>query len=99
MASLRREFRVGASAHEVWDAFRDLFVVHTRLAQGFVVECCERLQHHSASFQVYDTAHGGCTIVWTADLLLHAAAPGVAAMMDEGVAAMTETLESHSAAA
>lgn len=135
MASLRREFRVGASAHEVWDAFRDVFAVHTRLAQGFVVDCrrdgedrvvtfanglvarelivdvddaqrrlaysarSERLRHHSAWFQVYDTAHGGCTVVWTADLLPHAAAPAVGAMMDEGVAAMTKTLGSHSAAA
>ena len=28
MAGLRREFRVAASAHKVWDAFRDVFAVH-----------------------------------------------------------------------
>ena len=135
MASLRREFRLASSADKVWDAFRDVFAVHTRLAPGFVVDCrrdgedrivtfasglvarelivdvddakrrlaysarSERLRHHSASFQVYDTAHGGCTVVWMADLLPHAAAAAVGAMMDDGVAAMREALGSHTAAA
>lgn len=56
----------------------------------------ERMVHHSASFQVYDDALGGCTVVWAADLLPHSAALRVEAMMDEGVAAMRKTLEGHS---
>lgn len=56
----------------------------------------DRLSHHSASFQVFDDGLGGCTVVWLADLLPHAAAAGVGAMMDQGVAAMKKTLESHS---
>lgn len=135
MASIRKEFRLAAPADEVWDAFRDVFAVHTRLAAGFVTGCrreggdrivtfanglvarelivdvddakrrlayaarSERLAHHSASFQVFDDTFGGCTVVWLADLLPHAAAAPVGAMMDEGVAAMRKTLESHSAPA
>jgi len=55
----------------------------------------ERLKHHSASFQVF--AEGaGCRIVWIADVLPHEAAAAVGAMMEQGVAAMRKTLESHS---
>ncbi len=58
----------------------------------------ERLAHHHASFQVF--ADGvACRVVWIADLLPHAAAPAIAAMMDQGVAAMRKALASHSAAA
>jgi hypothetical protein len=132
MASLRKEFRVAAPAARVWDAFRDVGAVHTRLAKGFVTDCrrdgedrivsfsnglvarevivdvddakrrlaysarSERLSHHHASFQVFDDGLGGCTVVWMADLLPHAAASPVGAMMDDGVAAMRKTLESHS---
>ncbi len=132
MASIRKEFRLAAPARRVWDAFRDVYAVHTRLAKDFVTDCrrdgedrivtfanglvarelivdvddaklrlaysarSERLLHHSASFQVYDDGLGGCTVVWLADLLPHAAASPVGAMMDEGVAAMRETLGSHS---
>jgi hypothetical protein len=135
MASIRKEFRVAAPAHTVWDAFRDVFAVHARLAPGFVTDCrregddrivtfanglvarelivdlddakrrlaysarSERLFHHSASFQVFDDTFGGCTIVWLADLLPHAAAGRVGAMMDAGVAAMRKSLETHSAPA
>lgn len=132
MASIRKEFRVAAPADRVWDAFRDVFAVHTRLAPRFVTDCrrdgedrivtfanglvtrelivdlddakrrlaysarSERLAHHHACFQIFDDGLGGCTIVWLADLLPHAAAGPVGAMMDEGVAAMRNALESHS---
>lgn len=39
MASIRREFRVAAPAARVWDAFRDIGRVHTRLAPGVVTAC------------------------------------------------------------
>lgn len=38
MATVRREFEVEASADDVWDVFRDVGAVHTRLAPGFVVD-------------------------------------------------------------
>ncbi len=55
----------------------------------------ERLKHHSASFQVFPDG-AGCRVVWLADLLPHEAAAAVGQMMDAGLAAMRETLESHS---
>jgi Polyketide cyclase / dehydrase and lipid transport len=59
----------------------------------------ERLQHHNASLQVFEEAPGRCRVVWIADLLPHAAAAAVGAMMEEGVAAMRKTLAAHSRAA
>jgi hypothetical protein len=59
----------------------------------------ERLQHHSASFQVFEDGPARCRVVWIADVLPHAAAATVGAMMDEGVAAMSKTLARHSQAA
>ena len=59
----------------------------------------ERLQHHHASFQVLEDGNGRCRIVWIADVLPHAAAAMVGAMMDEGVAVMSKTLGGHSRAA
>ena len=55
----------------------------------------ERLQHHNASFQVFNDG----TVVWIADVLPHEAANVVGAMMEEGVAAMRKTLAGHSGAA
>lgn len=39
MASIRKEFVVGAPAERVWDALRDVGEVHRRLAPGFVTDC------------------------------------------------------------
>jgi carbon monoxide dehydrogenase subunit G len=39
MPSIRKEFSVDAAASRVWDVFRDLGAVATRLAPGFVTEC------------------------------------------------------------
>jgi carbon monoxide dehydrogenase subunit G len=58
----------------------------------------ERLQHHNASFQVFE-AGASARVVWIADLLPHAAAAAVSAMMDQGAAAMSKTLGGHSQAA
>ena len=128
MASIRKEFEVAAPAERVWDAFKDIGAVHTRLASGFVTDCklegdarvvtfvnglttrelivdvddqarrlvysarSERLAHHNASFQVVATGPASCRIVWIADLLPHAAASAIGAMMDAGVAAMKQRL-------
>ena len=51
-----------------------------------------RLTHHNACAQVF--ADGEATrIVWIADLLPHALAPAIAAMIEQGLAAMKKTLE------
>ena len=46
----------------------------------------ERLTHHNASFQVI-ADRDGSRLVWIADVLPHAAAETVGAMMDEGLKA------------
>jgi len=52
-----------------------------------------RLTHHNASAQVF--ADGDtCRVVWVADLLPSELAPAIAAMIDDGLAAMKRTLES-----
>ena len=38
MASVHKEFVVRAPAAEVWEAFRDVGAIHTRLAREFVVD-------------------------------------------------------------
>lgn len=38
MASIRKELSLAAPAAFVWQAFRDVGAVHTRLARGFVVD-------------------------------------------------------------
>jgi carbon monoxide dehydrogenase subunit G len=51
------------------------------------------MTHHNASAQVTDD--GGCTrFVWVADLLPDAVAPHIAAMIDAGLVAIRQTLES-----
>ena len=52
----------------------------------------EQLTHHNASAQVFPE-DGGCRFVWTADLLPDSAAPAIAAMMDQGMAVIRQTLE------
>ena len=51
-----------------------------------------RLSHHNASAQVFDDA-GGSRVVWIADLLPNELAPAIAAMIEQGLAAMKRTLE------
>ncbi|MDH5821985.1 SRPBCC family protein [Luteimonas sp. RD2P54] len=47
-----------------------------------------QLTHYSASFQLFEEGGERTRGVWIADLLPHEAAPGVAAMIEEGLAAM-----------
>ena len=51
------------------------------------------MTHHNASAQVFPDNDGYCRFVWIADLLPHDMAPGVAAMMDQGLAVSKRTLE------
>ena len=52
-----------------------------------------RMTHHNASAQVFPDGEGGSRFVWIADLLPHAVAPGVAGMMEQGLAVIKRTLE------
>lgn len=52
----------------------------------------ERLSHHNASFQVFSDG-AGCRLVWIADVLPDAAALNVAAMMQDGLAAVKRALD------
>lgn len=51
------------------------------------------LTHYSASAQLFDSGAGTCRIAWLADLLPHEAAPAIAAMIEQGLAAMKRHLE------
>jgi len=50
--------------------------------------------HYNASFQVFGEGEGHSRIVWIADLLPDNLAAAVDGMMEQGVTAMTQTLES-----
>jgi carbon monoxide dehydrogenase subunit G len=52
-----------------------------------------RLTHHNASAQVFDDADGNSRVVWIADLLPHEMATAIAGMIEQGLAAMKQTLE------
>jgi hypothetical protein len=52
-----------------------------------------RLSHHNASAQAFAEGDAACRIVWIADFLPDEHAPQVAAMIDQGLAAMKTTLE------
>jgi len=51
-----------------------------------------RLTHHNASAQVVAQGERQCRIVWIADLLPHEMAPAIAAMIEQGLAAMKRAL-------
>jgi carbon monoxide dehydrogenase subunit G len=55
-----------------------------------------RMTHHNASAQVLPDGEGGSRFVWIADLLPHELAPGIAAMMEQGLAVIKRTLEGGS---
>jgi carbon monoxide dehydrogenase subunit G len=51
------------------------------------------MTHHNASAQVFPEGARACRFVWIADLLPHEAAPQIAAMIDQGMAVIAQTLE------
>jgi carbon monoxide dehydrogenase subunit G len=55
-----------------------------------------RMTHHNASAQVLPDGEGGSRFVWIADLLPHELAPGIAVMMEQGLAVIKRTLEGGS---
>jgi len=52
-----------------------------------------RMTHHNASAQVFPDGPAGCRFVWIADLLPNEVAPAIAAMIEQGIAVIKETLE------
>ena len=52
-----------------------------------------RLSHHNASSQVFAEGAGRCRLVWIADLLPDEMAPAITGMIEQGLAAMKQTLE------
>ena len=52
-----------------------------------------RLTHHNASMQMLHEGTGHSRVVWIADLLPNELAPAIAAMIEQGLAAMQRTLE------
>lgn len=50
------------------------------------------MTHHNASMQVFADGEARCYVRWIADLLPHAAAPPVRALMEQGAAAMSRNL-------
>ena len=55
-----------------------------------------RMTHHNASAQVLPDGEGGSRFVWIADLLPHELAPGIAELMEHGLAVIKRTLEGGS---
>jgi carbon monoxide dehydrogenase subunit G len=51
------------------------------------------LTHYNASTQVFPATENSCEVRWIADLLPNEMAPGIAGMIDQGLAAMKRTLE------
>ena len=52
-----------------------------------------RLTHHNASAQVFPETGDRTRVVWIADLLPSEMAPAIAGMIEQGLAAMKNTLE------
>ena len=52
-----------------------------------------RLSHHNASAQAFAEGGTACRVVWIADFLPDENAAALAAMIDQGLAAMKKTLE------
>ena len=51
------------------------------------------MTHHNASAQVFADGVSGCRFVWIADLLPNEVAPAIAAMIEQGLAVIKQTLE------
>ena len=63
---------------------------HRRMAYTIL---SDKLEHHSAAFQVFPQANGRTRIVWTADILPHEMEKYLSEMTDRAIEAMKGTLE------
>jgi hypothetical protein len=79
---------------------RELFVAldedRRRFAYSIVAG---RATHHNASFQVFDAGPGRCRVQWITDVLPDDLREPFERMIDAGVAAMRETIQTDYAAA
>jgi Polyketide cyclase / dehydrase and lipid transport len=82
-------FFTGAVARERLVGLRD---DHMRLAYA-VVESALGSSQHSVSAQIIALDESRCRFVWITDVLPERVAPTVESMMDEGLKAITSTLE------
>lgn len=57
-----------------------------------------QMTHHNASMQIFSEADGRSRAVWIADLLPNELAPRIAAMIEQGLAATKQNLESVASA-
>lgn len=55
----------------------------------------EQWHHHNASLQVISKGDGACEVVWTADVLPHAAGDMISGFIDMGLTAMKAHMESQ----
>ena len=88
-------FANGAVAREI---LVDVDDDRRRLAYS-VVDSPLGMSHHSASFEVVadPDAGNGCRLVWTTDVLPESIAPIIAEMVEQGAAAIAQTLSGASA--
>ena len=71
---------------------KELFLGADHDVRRLAYSVTERFAHHSASFQVSDLGGGRSRLTWIADLLPDDAAPTVAGMMEQGLAAAKDVL-------
>jgi carbon monoxide dehydrogenase subunit G len=57
----------------------------------------EPLTHYNASVQVFSQGQNKCRVVWIADLMPNGVAKGIGEMIQQGLDAMKQTLESSPA--
>ena len=58
----------------------------------------EGLEHYNASAQVIDAGGEACRVIWIAELLPDAAAPGIGGIIEQGLATMKRHQEQRRAA-
>ena len=87
------------------DGARIVTFANGMVARELIVDCDDaarrlvwssvggRLLHHNASAQVFPDGPGRSRFVWIADLLPNEMAPAIAGMIDQGIAAVKQTLE------
>ena len=81
----RVTFGTGMTARETI-----LDVDAARMRVAWLAEA-EGLEHYNASAQVIDAGGEACRVVWIADLLPDAGAPGIAGIIEQGL----ETMKRH----
>ncbi len=91
-AYLERDARVVTFANGMM--VRELIVTLDDDARRFVYASVGgRATHHNASFQVFDAGGGSTRLMWITDVLPDEMAASVSALVEQGAAAIKQTLE------